>query len=41
MTSLGQGNYQAQFSWPVNPGAVDIKSSGGATLTIPITTVNQ
>jgi len=25
----------------VNPGYVDIKSSGGATLTIPITTVNQ
>jgi hypothetical protein len=41
MTNLGNGNYQGQFSWPVNPGYVDIKSSGGARLTIPITTVNQ
>jgi hypothetical protein len=39
--NLGQGNYQGQFSWPVNPGYVDIKSSGGATLTMPIPTVNQ
>ena len=37
MTNLGNGNYQGQFPWPVNPGKVDIKSSGGATLTIPIT----
>jgi hypothetical protein len=41
LTNLGQGNYQGQFPWPVNPGYVDIKSSGGATLTIPIPTVNQ
>jgi hypothetical protein len=41
MTNLGQGNYQAQFPWPVNPGRVDIKSSGGATLTIYIPTVNS
>jgi hypothetical protein len=41
MTNLGNGNYQGQFSLPANPGHVDIKSSGGATLTIPITTVNQ
>jgi hypothetical protein len=41
LTSLGQGNYQGQFSLPANPGSVDIKSSGGATLTIPIPTVNQ
>lgn len=41
MTNLGNGNYQGQFSWPVNPAHVDIKSSGGATLTIRITTVNQ
>jgi len=41
MTNLGQGNYQGQFSWPVNPGYVDIKSSGGATVTMPIPTVNQ
>ena len=41
MTNLGNGNYQGQFSLPANPGYVDIKSSGGATATIPITTVNQ
>ena len=41
MTNLGNGNYQGPFSLPANPGYVDIKSSGGATLTIPITTVNQ
>jgi hypothetical protein len=41
MTNLGHGNYHGQFPWPVNPGYVDIKSSGGATLTIPIPTVNQ
>jgi hypothetical protein len=41
MTNLGQGNYQGQFSWPVNPGYVDIKSSGGAMLTMPVPTVNQ
>jgi hypothetical protein len=41
MTNLGNGNYQGQFSLPANPNYVDIKSSGGATLTIPITTVNQ
>jgi hypothetical protein len=40
MTNLGQGNYQGQFSWPVNPGYIDIKSSGGAILTTPIPTVN-
>ena len=40
MTNLGQGNYQGQFSWPVNPGYVDITSSGGATLShISILTV--
>jgi hypothetical protein len=41
MTNLGQGNYQGQFSWPVNPGYVDIRSSGGATLRIPIPTVTM
>ena len=41
MTNLGEGNYQGAFFWPVNPGYVDIKSSGGATLTIPIPTVSQ
>jgi hypothetical protein len=41
MTNLGQGNYQGQFSWPVNPGYVDVKSSGGATVTMPIPTVNR
>jgi hypothetical protein len=41
MTNLGQGDYTGQFPWPVNPGYVDIKSSGGATLTIPVPTVNQ
>jgi hypothetical protein len=41
MTNLGQGNYQGQFSLPANPGRVDIKSSGGAALTIAIPTVNQ
>ena len=40
MTNLGNGNYQGQFSWPVNPGYVDITSSGGATLShISILTV--
>jgi trimeric autotransporter adhesin len=41
MTNLGNGNYQGQFPLPVNPNYVDIKSSGGATLTIPIPTVNE
>ena len=41
MTNLGQGNYQGQLPWPVNPGYVDIKSSGGATATMAIPTVNQ
>jgi len=41
MTNLGDGNYQGQFSLPANPNYVDIKSSGGAALTIPVTTVNQ
>jgi trimeric autotransporter adhesin len=41
LTNLGQGNYQGQFSLPANPGRVDVKSSGGATLTIAIPTVNQ
>jgi len=40
MINLGQGNYQGQFLWPVNHGHVDIRSSGGARLTIPIPTVN-
>jgi hypothetical protein len=41
LTNLGQGNYQGQLPWPVNPGYVDIKSSGGATATMAIPTVNQ
>jgi hypothetical protein len=41
MTNLGNGNYQGQSSWPVNPGYVDIKSSGGATVTGPITAVSK
>ena len=41
ITNLGQGNYRGQFPWPVNPGHIDIKSSGGANLAIPIPTVNE
>jgi hypothetical protein len=40
MTHLGQGN-PGHFFWPVNPGYPDIRSSGGATLTVPIPTVNR